>query len=132
MTLLIPETEVGIIAPCGPGDVELIEDSQYVAIPVVGQLTIHRLIHAPLTAEQLQVVFLRSLDGVLELLTDLVDIPYALSILLQLCLDFIGGSIIVFLRYEYTGIMHLTFIISADGCPPGTIVSEDHRVVVME
>ena len=110
VALLVPEAEVGIVAPGRPGDVELVEHSQHVAIPVVGQFTIHGLIHSPLPTEQLQVVLLGGLDGILELLTDLVDVPYLLGVWLQFRLDGVRCSIVVFLRHKHTRIVHLALV----------------------
>ena len=75
MFLLIPESEVSIVAPCGPGNVELVKDSQHVLCPLVGQFAVYRLIYAPLTAEQLKIILLGSLDGILEVSSNPVDIP---------------------------------------------------------
>ena len=96
MALLIPEAEVGIVAPRGPGNVELVEDGQHITSPVIGQLTVYGFIDTPLAAEQLQTVFLRCLDGIFELLTDLVDVPILFCVGLQLILDLVRSGIEVF------------------------------------
>ena len=131
MALLIPETKVGIVAPGSPGNVVLVEYGQHVACPVVSQLAVHWLVNTPLTAEQLQVVLLGGLDGILKLGTDGVDIPYLLGVRLQLILNLSRSSLVILLRYQHTRIVHLALIL-AQWCPPSTIVCQNHGVVVVE
>ena len=131
MLLLIPETEVSIIAPGSPGDIVLLEDGQHILRPLVSQLTVNGLINTPFATEQLQVVLLGCSNGILEVLTNLVDVPYLLGILLQQRLDAVGSSLIVLLGNKDARIVHLTRIL-ADGSPPSTVVSKNHGVVIVE
>ena len=100
---------------------------------IVGQFAVHGLIDAPLATEQLQVVLLGSLDGILEVGTDVVDVPYlgGEMVLVDDCLDGVAGSLVVFLRYEHTGVVHLTLVL-ADGCPPCAVMRQNHRVIIVE
>ena len=133
MLFLIPETEVGIIAPSSPSNVVLLEHGQHILGPLVGQFTVNRLIDTPLTAEQLQVILLSSFDSVFEISTNLVDIPYlsGVMVLVNQCLDRVRGSLIVFLRHQHARIVYLASIL-ADRCPPSTIVGQNHRIIVVE
>ena len=63
----------------------------------------------------------------------MVDVPYLCSkvVLVDDRLDGVVGSFVVFLRYEYAGIVHLAGIF-ADGGPPCAVVCQNHRVIIVE